>query len=535
MSINFISILKKYNHTNTKNLYYTKCLTKKSFIINNTYSNINNRRYFHDSPNIQSTTTTTTPTNSTIPQHHNHNHSDSSLIELNKSINESKSKLNKQSLKLKNSNSNTITNSSILSNSNEYLKVYDNKELLSFLMIGLCTINKFTLQLCIKLFPYIPMFLIKSLVYRIYCGGETVKEVSNTGSRLFKRGINNMMISLTIEACEGEKKVSIDPQFIIDETNKSINEILVPHTISMIENTKMNINDIPSGYVALKPTGFIKNSAHVLKNYKNGEEKSFEELVEKISKCVETVYNSNLKLSKKYPDRVAPFVVAVIDAEKYDLQPAVYELQRRLYQKFNKLNNPISVVGTLQMYLTDSSNLLEYEEKLATKNGYKLGLKLVRGAYLHSEKNRNTVIHKSKQDTDENYNKSITYCINQILNQPSKTSNIGHLVIASHNSDSLKLATNIIYNDQNQQNPNKNNIVLGQLLGMADSITYDLITKKNIKNVIKYVAWGPPLETKEYLLRRLEENGDAVKNDNGWPLVKASFMTLIGRILKTKA
>ena len=38
------------------------------------------------------------------------------------------------------------------------------------------------------------------------------------------------------------------------------------------------------------------------------------------------------------------------------------------------------------MYLSDSANLLTKEENLANENNYRLGLKLVRGAYIHSEK-----------------------------------------------------------------------------------------------------------------------------------------------------
>ena len=75
----------------------------------------------------------------------------------------------------------------------------------------------------------------------------------------------------------------------------------------------------------------------------------------------------------------------------------------------------------------------------------------------------------------------------------------------------MRLASDKVYNPMNESNKNKTNVVLGQLLGMADNVTYDLITNNKIGNVIKYVPWGPPLETKEYLLRRLEENGDAVK------------------------
>jgi len=107
---------------------------------------------------------------------------------------------------------------------------------------------------------------------------------------------------------------------------------------------------------------------------------------------------------------------------------------------------------------------------------------------------------------------------------------IGHLVVASHNGESMKLATTRL--NQVQENKNKNNVVLGQLLGMADGITYDLIKNHKVDNIIKYVPWGPPLETKEYLLRRLEENGDAVKNDNGFPLVVASLSVLFRRLFR---
>ncbi|EMG47985.1 hypothetical protein G210_1521 [Candida maltosa Xu316] len=378
------------------------------------------------------------------------------------------------------------------------------------------------------MFPYVPMFLIKALVYRIYCGGETIAEVQKTGLRLHERGINNMMISLTIEACDGNDNV--DPQYIVDETAKSIENILVPHTVKMINQAK-DVNDIPPGYVAIKPTGFAKDAANVLRYYNTTKKAEFDDLVAKASTVCQTIYESNLKLAKEYPTRNSPFVVAVVDAEKYELQEGVYELQRRLYQQFNKMDAPVSIVGTLQMYLTDSSKLLTKEEQLAKENNYRLGLKLVRGAYIHSEKNRSTVIHKTKEDTDANYNTGISYCIDSILNQKKNESTIGHLVVASHNADSLRLASSKVYTEENKLNNNKTNVVLGQLLGMADSVTYDLIENNQIGNVIKYVAWGPPLETKEYLLRRLEENGDAVKNDNGWPLVKASFSMLMNRFL----
>lgn len=412
-----------------------------------------------------------------------------------------------------------------------YLQNFKMLELLLYLVIGAATLNKPILNLCIKLFPYVPMPIIKALVYKIYCGGETIEDVKNAGLRLSKRGINNMMISLTIEACEGNDNV--DPDYIVAETQKSVENILIPHTVKMITESGKDINAIPPGYVALKPTGFSRDAARVLRDFKAPETAPlFDELVSKAASVCSTIYNANEALAKQYPDRVAPFVVGVIDAEKHELQEGVYELQRRLYELYNPLNRPVSVVGTLQMYLTGSADLLALEERMATEKGYRLGLKLVRGAYIHSEKQRNTVIHASKEDTDKNYNQGISYCIESILAHPGNEAVIGHLVVASHNADSLKLATEKVYrNPQAIQNANKNNVCLGQLLGMADNVTHDLIKNYNVDNVIKYVAWGPPVETKEYLLRRLEENGDAVKNDNGFPLIKTVVSVLYRRMM----
>lgn len=415
----------------------------------------------------------------------------------------------------------------------KFLKDFTTSELFSMMVIGMATANKSVLNLCIKLFPYVPIPVIKALVYKIYCGGETIDQVKATGQRLTTRGINNMMISLTIEACEGNDNV--DPDFIVAETQRSVQEILIPHTMSVIKESGKDINTIPAGYVALKPTGFAKNAAAVLKYYNKDEYKSeFEDLVSKASAICNTIFEANKKLAQEYPERVAPFVVGVIDAEKHDLQEGVYELQRRLYKKFNPVGSPVSVVGTLQMYLSGSADLLALEEELAKANNYRLGLKLVRGAYIHSEAARSSIIHKTKEDTDRNYNQGITYCIESVLANEGNTSTVGHLVVASHNAESLQLATEKTYKGElSQGNENKSNICLGQLMGMADSITHNLIQKEKVDNVIKYVPWGPPLETKEYLLRRLEENGDAVKNDNGLPLVKAAASMMMKKLFSS--
>ncbi|ODQ80203.1 hypothetical protein BABINDRAFT_35995 [Babjeviella inositovora NRRL Y-12698] len=417
---------------------------------------------------------------------------------------------------------------------NAYLATLKTSELLSYSIIGMATLTKPILNLVIKLFPYVPMWAIKGLVYKTYCGGETISDVIATGQRLHQRNINNMMISLTIEGCDGD--TGFEALYIVDETKKSVTDILVPHMVKMLsEAAPSEINSIPAGYVALKPTGLVKDAANVLRHFDQPSHSArFEELVANSAAIIDIIYKKNVELSKAYPERVSPFVVGVIDAERFELQEGVYELQRRLYSKYNPVNKPVSVVGTIQMYLKNSMEILTKDMAIAEKENFRVGVKLVRGAYIHSEPDRN-VIHNTKEDTDKNYDAGIALAIDQILtNKNKQASTIGHLVVASHNGDSQLKATELIKSysttdsltSVQSQSQQSGNIALAQLMGMADNVTYDLINKHGVKNLIKYVAWGPAPQTKEYLLRRLEENGDAMRADSGWGLLKGCLQVL---------
>jgi len=403
-----------------------------------------------------------------------------------------------------------------------YLKTLPNNQLFSLSMIGIVTMNKFFLDTCIKLFPYVPIPVMKVFISDLYCGGETMDEVLQCGRQLQKRGISNMMLSLTIEDAEGTKNIDIN--HIVKETITSIHKILLPNFLSQLDATASNINDIAPGYIALKPSALVKNPSEVLLNFGRSSDPHWNEqrqtLIDNCSKITEEICQLNKTLLERYPNRKSPFFVSTIDAEKYDLQKnGVYELQRILFQKFNSMENKFaSCIGTWQLYLRDSLNDIIEEQKLAQEGNYKLGLKLVRGAYIHTEPERDSIIHDTKLDTDNHYNKVATFVTNDML-EKGENSTFGHLVIASHNYHSQLIATNLI---NNSKSPNKNyvqnNVIFGQLLGMADNVTHDLINTYGVKNIIKYVPWGPAVETKDYLLRRLQENGDAVRADNGWPL-----------------
>lgn len=411
-----------------------------------------------------------------------------------------------------------------------YLSNYSNHDLFSFFFIGLVSLNKFLLNFCIKIFPYVPLNIIKNLIYNIYCGGENCAEVKKTGLKLLDSNITNMMISYTVEACNGEK-IFVSDEVIQKETINSIKEILYDHIVNVIETSGKDINNISPGYLALKPTGLSQTSYIFFKNYKDSKySKKFDEYVELVSDIVQKIYDINIELKQKFPKRISPFIVATIDAEKHELQESVYELQRRLYAKFNKPNLPITVVGTLQMYLSQSFELLKKEEMLAKKNNYRIGLKMVRGAYMFTEPERDTIIHKTKSETDASYNKGVSYYVNSMLKSNDNSSTFGHLVVASHNNESLEIVSKIL---NSSDSINKSNIVLAQLLGMGDNTLNEMSQKYKVSNFINYVPWGPPIETKKYLLRRLEENNDAIRRNVGFLLAKNALSILLKKIFRS--
>ncbi|KAH3678954.1 hypothetical protein WICMUC_001322 [Wickerhamomyces mucosus] len=400
----------------------------------------------------------------------------------------------------------------------KYLNSLPAKTLFSYFAIGCCTINKPVLNTVIKLFPYIPFSILNFFIGDIYIGGSTPDQVIKKTEQLNNRGINNVLLSLTIENSEGSNQ-NIDINYIVDETVQSLHSILKPQILTKLQNAQ-DVNEIAPSYIVLKPSALVDSPVSVLSYPDAKENKSnWEFLVNNCNKVTEHVERLNKEFKELFPERKASFFITCVDAENFAMQQGVYKLQRELFQKFNKINKPVQVVGTVQMYLRSSIPQIELEDKIAKQQGYKVGLKLVRGAYIHSEPDRD-VIFATKEETDANYDTGVNQIVSQL---DTKQTNIDHLVIATHN----KKSSLSLLNQITPQNESK--LIVGQLLGMADELSYELINDLKFKKLIKYVPWGPPLETKDYLLRRLQENGDAVRNDNGWKLIFNIF-----RVLKLK-
>lgn len=220
---------------------------------------------------------------------------------------------------------------------------------------------------------------------------------------------------------------------------------------------------------------------------------------EKLSEAETTAFQR----VKNRLDRICEYAADVkaklfIDAEESWVQNVIDELTEEMMAKYNKENPWIQT--TLQMYRHDRLEYLKALHQRSLEQNYKLGLKLVRGAYHEKEndtakeKNYPTPIYPNKRATDEGFNQAVTYCLENIAEI--------NLCVASHNQESAIHAANLM--EKLGLAKDDKRVWFSQLLGMSDNISFNLAA--NEYNVTKYLPYGPLKEVLPYLFRRASEN-----------------------------
>ena len=199
-------------------------------------------------------------------------------------------------------------------------------------------------------------------------------------------------------------------------------------------------------------------------------------------------------------------VKILIDAEESWIQDAVDDLVLDLMQTFN--TDALIVYSTLQMYRW---NRLDYLKKIhikAKQANFKLGFKVVRGAYMEKERQRakdlgyKSPICDTKALTDALFNETIKYSLSNLETI--------HLFIGTHNEESTHLALELMKACHISNNDSR--VWFGQLYGMSDHISFNLA--EHGYNVAKYLPFGPVKDVMPYLIRRAEENASVAGQTN---------------------
>ncbi|CAL4940521.1 unnamed protein product [Urochloa decumbens] len=196
----------------------------------------------------------------------------------------------------------------------------------------------------------------------------------------------------------------------------------------------------------------------------------------------------------------------LVDAEYATVQPAIDYFTLVGALAFNGegtagADRPI-VHGTVQAYLRDARDRLEAMVRAAERERVRLGLKVVRGAYLARETRLAaslgvpSPIHGSIQDTHDCYNGCAAFLLDRVRRGSAS------VMLATHNVESGQLAAahaqelGIPKGDRNLQ--------FAQLMGMADGLSLSL--RNAGFQVSKYLPYGPVEQIIPYLIRRAEEN-----------------------------
>ena len=322
-----------------------------------------------------------------------------------------------------------------------------------------------TLALKLKI-PIIP--LIRSTVFKHFCGGESLTDSEATVVELGKNRICTIL-NYSAEGKSTEEDFDRTTEEILQSIEHASSHPLIP-------------------FAVFKPTGITRfellEKANTGAPLSKGEEAEYKRVITRFHQLCERAHRLDVPL--------------LIDAEESWIQDAIDTIAEEMMKAFNQ--KKAVIYTTVQLYRTDRLPFLRQSYLKARSEGYHLGMKLVRGAYMEQERERAArlhypdPIHSSKDATDHTFNEALKFCLEN-LDQIS-------LCCGSHNEQSnLYLTALMISNDVTNNDPR---VFFSQLLGMSDHISYNLAAAGY--NVAKYVPYGPVKDVLPYLLRRAEEN-----------------------------
>jgi len=310
--------------------------------------------------------------------------------------------------------------------------------------------------------------IIKKTIFEQFVGGTTLLGSMPVINKLYAHNILTVL-DYGAEAKDAEQ----DLNYTMNENIRAI-EFALQNKSTPVISTK--ISGLVRNEILEKVQKSIKLSA--------GEMAEYQHLLKRLDAICHKAHEHQVKV--------------FIDAEESWVQDPIDHLVEMMMRRYNK--EEVIVYNTFQMYRKDRLQFLMDSYNRAQKMGYKLGAKLVRGAYMEKERERATArgydspIHESKAATDDAFNMGLRFCVSNYKNLAS--------CCATHNAKSCLLQAQLI--DQKRIQKDHPHLNFCQLYGMSDNITFNLAADGY--NVAKYVVYGAVDEVAPYLIRRAQEN-----------------------------
>jgi proline dehydrogenase len=313
--------------------------------------------------------------------------------------------------------------------------------------------------------------IIKSTVFKQFCGGESIEDCAKTIESLSKYGIGTIL-DYSVEGKEAEEDFEHTTKETIETIAKAHNNPKIPFSVFKV-----------TGLARMDLLSKVNDG----KTLSSTETAEFARVRERVNRICKSAYDKNVRI--------------FIDAEESWIQKTIDNLVDEMMEMYNK--NEAIVYNTLQFYRHDRLDFLKQSFQRAVEKKYQIGVKLVRGAYMEKERVRaqqlsyTDPIQPNKEASDEDYNEALQFCVK----------NIDRIAICAgtHNEESCKFLAEMMA-EANLPN-NDRRIYFSQLFGMSDNLSYNLANAGY--NVAKYLPYGPVKAVMPYLFRRAQENTSA--------------------------
>ena len=353
-----------------------------------------------------------------------------------------------------------------------------NRALLLFNVMGIPSLikpgillTKFSLKARLPIQP-----LIKSTIFDQFCAGTSKDDCKPVIKEMHQVNLSSIL-DYSVEGKKTEEEFDAAFRVKKDLIKFAQEETEIPFAI--FKPTALGSFEI-----------WHKLSSHI--NLNEEEKVEWQKTKARVEDLCEEAYKQNVRL--------------YADAEESWMQDAADDLMEEMMEKYNK--DKALIFNTFQCYRWDRLDYLKALHKKANEKGFKIGAKIVRGAYMEKENKRakkygkKSPICENKKATDLNFNNVMTYCLDNIDDIA--------VFIGTHNEMSNYLALQAM---EDQGIPKDDpRVWFSQLYGMSDQISYNLASKDY--NTAKLVPFGPVKEVVPYLLRRAEENSSVEGQTN---------------------
>ncbi|CAI7644431.1 unnamed protein product [Penicillium manginii] len=340
-------------------------------------------------------------------------------------------------------------------------------------------------------------FLVKHTIYKQFNAGENKVEVQDSIRNIKQLGCRGVLLGYAREVLVGEN------QDAARDEKAAMAEIQM-----WFDGTMRTVDMAQQGdFVALKFTGMGTDALRLLQK----EADPTEFMDSSILKVCDLAISRGVRL--------------LVDAEEQAVQPGI-EAWIMKYQKYCNSQTPGRAI--FYGYLRSTPATLARHLETARQEGYTLGVKLVRGAYMKTEPRH--LIWAKKEDTDRCYDEVVeallTRKYNSMLQAPTKDTPAElpslDVIIATHNRDSVRKAHAIRMEQAVRGEDYDVDLSYAQLQGMADEVSCELLegfenaensvgaSPVAAPNVFKLLTWGSVQECMGFLLRRAIENTEAV-------------------------